>query len=176
MVIWKGASGMILLGNGISFVGCLLMISIGFIKKKEHILTAQCGQFTIQGVAHLMLGAMSGVLACVVSILRIVAFTKLKPSVWLKVGFMVLQALLTIAFGADSFVDWLPVLSMVLYTWYLDTDSAVVFKLVNMAGLVMWVIYDLLHMNYVGFSFDILTIISTTIGIALVYRERKLRQ
>lgn len=164
---------MILLGNCISFVGCLLMIGIGFIKKKDHILTAQCAQFTIQGVAHILLGAMSGFLACVVSILRIVAFTKLKPTVWLKIGFLALQSLLTIAFGADSFVDWLPVLSMVLYTWYLDTDNTVVFKLVNMAGSVMWVVYDLLYLNYVGFTFDILTIISTTIGIVLVQLERK---
>ncbi len=160
---------MILLGNCISFVGCFLMIAIGFIKKKAHILTAQCGQFAIQGIAHLILGAVAGFLSCMISITRILVFTRVKKvTVWHKVGFLLLQALLTIVLGVNSFVDWLPMLSVVLYTWYLDTDSAVLFKVVNMVGVVMWVIYDLIFLNYVAFAFDILTIVSTTVGIFMI--------
>lgn len=160
---------MILLGNCISFLGCFLMIAIGFIKKKEHILTAQCGQFVIQGTAHLILGAVSGFLSCMISLVRILVFTRVKKvTVWHKIGFLALQALLTVALGADSFVDWLPMLSVVLYTWYLDTDNAVLFKIVNMIGVAMWVIYDLIFLNYVAFTFDILTVVSTTIGIFMI--------
>lgn len=160
---------MTLLGNCISFVGCFLMIAIGFIKKKEHILTAQCGQFTIQGIAHLILGAVSGFLSCMISLVRILVFTRVKKvTVWHKLGFLALQAVLTIALGADSIVDWLPMLSVVLYTWYLDTDSAVLFKIVNIVGVAMWVIYDLVFLNYVAFTFDILTVVSTTIGIFMI--------
>lgn len=160
---------MILLGNCISFVGCFLMIAIGFIKKKEHVLTAQCGQFTIQGVAHLILGAVSGFLSCMISLVRILVFTRAKRvTVWHKLGFLALQAVLTVALGVDSFVDWLPMLAMVLYTWYLDTDSAVLFKVVNMVGVAMWVIYDLVFLNYVAFTFDILTVVSTSIGILMI--------
>lgn len=165
---------MLLLGNIISFVGCLLMIGIGLIKNKKHILLAQCGQFSLQGLAHLVLGAVSGAVSCYVGVLRIFVFSRFKkvPS-WLKVLFLAGQSVITVLLGAQTFSDWLPVLSMVLYTWYLDTEDAVLFKLVNMAGVVMWVFYDFMHHNYSAFAFDLLTIISTTTGIFMVLRDRK---
>jgi hypothetical protein len=104
-----------------------------------------------------------------ISLVRILVFTRVKKvTVWHKLGFLALQAVLTIALGADSIVDWLPMLSVVLYTWYLDTDSAVLFKIVNIVGVAMWVIYDLVFLNYVAFTFDILTVVSTTIGIFMI--------
>lgn len=161
---------MILIGNAISFVGCILMIAIGFIRKKEHILTAQCIQFGFQSLGNLVLGAVSGCVSGVVGIVRIMVFNRVKVTPWLKLCFLALQAGLTFWFGADTLIDWLPMLSMVAYTWFLDTESAVTFKVVNMIGNAMWVIYDLHYLNYVGFTFDVLTIISTTIGIFLILR------
>ena len=41
----------VILGNLISLAGCLLMVLIGFLRKKSHILTAQCFQFGLLGLA-----------------------------------------------------------------------------------------------------------------------------
>lgn len=165
---------MLIAGNVISFLGCMVMIALGLVKNKKHILLGQMGQFTLQGVANLLLGAVSGVVSCVVSILRIAVFTRFrKVPAWLKLSFLALQAVLTLLMGAQTFSDWLPVLSMVLYTWYLDTEDAVLFKLVNMAGVVMWVFYDFIHRNYSAFTFDLFTIISTTVGILMILSDRK---
>lgn len=164
---------MVFIGNAISFFGCILMILIGFIKKKEHILTAQCVQFGLQGLGNLVLGAVSGVVSCVVGVVRILVFTRVKVTAWLKLGFLGLQAVLTLWSGPEGFIDWLPMLSMVAYTWFLDTDNAVTFKIVNMIGNFMWVIYDLHYLNYVGCIFDSLTIITTTVGIFLILRGQR---
>lgn len=164
---------MIVLGNIISFIGCAVMIGIGLVKKKEHILTGQCIQFSLQGIANLLLGAWAGFLSCAISVVRIQVFNRAKVTVWLKLGFIALQAVLTVFLGGESFLEWLPVLSMVLYTWYLDTDNTVLFKCVNMFGQMMWVVYDLLHRNYVAFAFDIFAIVSTTIGVILLLRDKK---
>lgn len=164
---------MLLAGNIVAFLGCLLMVAIGFIKNKKRILVAQMAQFTIQGVGHFLLSAYSAVLSCGISILRIFVFGRFrKVPAWLKVAFLSFQTVLNFLLGARSFYDWVPVLSMVLYTWYLDTEDAVVFKLVNMAGLVMWIFHDFHYRNYASVAFDIFTVISTTVGIALILWER----
>lgn len=162
---------MFLLGNLLSLVGCSMMILIGFIKKKERILLAQCAQFSIQSVSNLVLGSVSGFIASVIAVIRIFVFTKFKVTVWLKLAFLALQAALTLAFGAHTLIQWIPFLSMVLYTWYLDTDNVVTFKIVNLVGVIMWAFHDWHYRNFVALSFDIFTIVSTTIGIWLVIRD-----
>ena len=165
---------MTIIGNIISFFGCLLMVAFGFIKRKDHMLITQCCQFSLQSVANLMLGSVSGCVAGLVGIVRILAFTKVKKvTVWLKLGFIALQAALTFAFGAQMLVQWLPVLAMVAYTWYLDTEDAVLFKAVNLLGVCMWLIHDIHYINYSAIVFDALTIISTAAGIVILVRERK---
>lgn len=164
---------MILIGNLISFVGCVLMVAGGFIRKKENILTVQCVQFGVQAISHLVLGAVTGFVSSVISVVRILVFNRVKVTAWLKLGFIALQVVMTLLAGAETLIDWLPVLSMVCYTWYLDTESAVTFKIVNIIGLVMWVIFDLHYLNFVAFTFDILTLISTTVGILMILRSKK---
>ena len=165
---------MTLVGNIISFFGCLLMVANGLIKRKDHMLAAQCGQFSLQAVANLVLGSVSGCVAGLVGIVRILVFTKVKKvTVWLKLGFILLHAGLTFAFGAVTLVQWLPVLAMVAYTWYLDTEDAVLFKVVNLLGVGMWTIHDIHYINYSAVAFDVLTIISTTVGIVMLLRDRK---
>ena len=94
------------------------MISIGFIKQKKRILTAQCAQFGIQALGHAVLGSVPGAISGVVGIIRILAFTRMKVTPWLKFGFIGLQALLTYLFGADTLVEWIPLLSILAYTWF----------------------------------------------------------
>ena len=149
------------------------MISIGFIKRKERILTAQCVQFAVQATGHMVLGAIAGAISGVVGIVRILAFTRLKVTPWLKFGFLGLQAVLTYLFGADTLIDWIPLLSIIAYTWFLDTEDVVLFKLVNIIGITMWVIHDLYYRNYVSVAFDVGAIITTTIGMIAVLKERR---
>lgn len=150
-----------------------MMILIGFIKNKDKILLAQCGQFSIQAAGNLVLGSVSGGISCIIAVIRIFVFKYVKVTVWLKLGFIGLQAVLTALSGAHTIIQWIPCLSMVAYTWYLDTDSAIVFKLANVAGVIMWAVHDFHYHNFVAFSFDIMTIVSTFAGIWLILKDRK---
>lgn len=163
----------LILGNVISFIGCTLMILIGFIKKKERILLAQSAQFSIQALSNLILGSMPGTISCVLGLVRILVFARVRVTVWLKLGFLALQAVLTFLWGASSFVEWIPFLAMVLYTWYLDTDNTVLFKWVNLFGVLLFAIHDWHYRNYVGVAFDLMTVASTLIGVLLLLREKK---
>ena len=164
---------MILIGNIIAFLGCGLMVLTGFIKNKDKILGAQCVQFVLQATSNLVLGAVSGFISCGLSVVRILVFKRVRVTVWLKLGFIALQGVLTVLAGADTVIEWLPMLAMVVYTWYLDTDSAIVFKFANIFGLALWVVHDLFYQNYVASAFDALTIVSTLSGVFMILRDKK---
>ena len=165
---------MVLIGNIISFFGCILMVAVGFIKRKEHMLATQFAQFSMQAVANLVLGSVSGSISCVIGVIRIVVFTRVKKvRSWMKIAFLALQAVITYLTGAVTLIQWVPVISMVAYTWYLDTDNEVLFKAVNLLGVCMWLFHDIHYINYSAAAFDIMTIVSTTVGVILLLVERR---
>jgi hypothetical protein len=164
---------MLLLGNAISLVGCVLMVAIGFLKKKEHILGAQCVQFALMGAGNLVLGALAGVISNGVSIVRNLVLTRMENKVWLKVAFIFVQTGLTVMFSRWTLIEWLPVIAVVVYTWFLDIKNPVAFKLMIIGLQVLWTVYDFYYRNYVAFTFDLFTILSTTIGIFMIRRDTK---
>lgn len=158
----------IVIGNVISFLGCLLMVSIGFLRTKKQILGVQCLQFSLMGVSNFLLGGISGTISNVVSVLRNLVFFKAKVTVPLKLGFIALQVLLSIGALRNSPLEWLPVLAAGALTWFLDVKNEVVLKVVIIATFFLWVVYDLCHLNYVAMTFDILSIFSNAAGIYMI--------
>ena len=163
---------MVLFGNLVSFLGCILMVAIGFIKKKDRILTAQCIQFALMDAGNLILGAMAGVISNGISIIRNLLFTRVKGTTGLKVLFIAIQVALTLLMSGGALIEWLPVMAVVVYTWCLDLKSAVAFKVVIIGCQVLWTVYDWHYMNYVAFAFDLMTIVSTVVGIVMIRREK----
>lgn len=163
---------MLLLGNILSFAGCLLMVAVGFIKKKERVLLIQCVQFALMGSGHFCLGAGSGVVANIVSILRNLIFVRYKGTNWLKYVFVALQFVLTMFTGLGEPISWIPLIAVVVYTWFLDSCGPISFKALNIGCQVLWCIYDLYFMNFAAFTFDILSIISNIGGIILIRKSR----
>lgn len=162
----------VLIGNLFSLIGCTLMVLSGLIKEKKNILTVQCVQFTFMGLANMTLGAFSGLIANIVSLTRNVVFTHRDTSLSLKILFIVLQVILSIKQNM-AWVDWLPVIACVTFTWIIDTPSEITLKKVTLFCLICWVIYDFSYLNYVGFSFDLFSIISNIIGILMIKKDKK---
>ena len=159
----------VLIGNIISLLGCTLMVLIGFIKEKKKILSTQCIQFTLQGAANLILGGTSGFISNIVSIARNLCFSKWKSTIWLKIGFIALQIILSIsALMNEGPLALLPIASAVLFTWFLDTKSEVKLKVVIIFTQVFWLVYDFVHLNYVAVCFDCFTMVSNLIGIFMI--------
>ncbi len=159
----------VLIGNIISLLGCTLMVLIGFIREKRKILYTQCIQFTLQGAANLILGGTSGFIANIVSIVRNICFSKWKCTIWLKIGFIVLQILLSISsIMNEGALAILPIAAAVLFTWFIDTKSEVTLKIVIISTQIFWLIYDFIHLNYVAVCFDCFTMVSNIIGIFMI--------
>lgn len=163
----------ILLGNGIALFGAVLMVAIGFIKQRRHILTAQCVQFGIMGIANLILGGINGFVSALVSITRNLICLKWELTTPIKIGIISIQAVLALSIDRSGVIGILPGLSACICTWFLDTKDEVKLKVVIIIAQVCWLIYDRSILNYVSFAFDIITILANLIGIVLIVRQRK---
>lgn len=161
----------LMIGNVLAFLGCILMVLTGIIRKKERVLYVQCAQFALMGGGNFVLGAYAGVVANILSIIRNLIFMKTGGSKRLKIVFIVVQTVLTLVTGDGSLLMWLPVLATVALTWALDTHNVIVFKLAMIFGQSLWMIYDWCYCNYVGFAFDIMSVVSNTWGIMMVRKD-----
>ena len=161
-----------ILGNAVSMVGCLIMVAIGLLKKKSHILIAQSVQCGFMGFGNLILGGVSGFIANIVTIARNLVFVRHPVTTKLKIFFIAAQLLLSLGSMSLNVITWLPLLSAALFTWYLDTDSAAKLKIVILCTQVMWLVYDLYYRNYVAAAFDVMTMCSNLIGFFMVRKEK----
>ena len=161
---------MLLLGNAVAMVGCVIMVLVGFLRKKEKILIAQCFQFGFLSAGNLILGGMSGFISGVVSIARNLVFARTGGSRNWKIAFIIMQTVLTFMTGWPGVLGCLPLVSGIILTWFIDAESDLVFKLVLIAAQVTWVIYDWHYCNYVAFTFDIFTILSNLWAICVICR------
>jgi len=162
----------LLIGNAVSMIGCLVMVAIGFLKKKNHILIAQSVQCCFMGFGNLILGGVSGFVANIVTIARNLVFVKHPVTTRLKLIFIGAQLLLSLGSMSLNVITWLPLLSASLFTWYLDTNSAAKLKVVILCTQVMWLVYDLYYRNYVAATFDVMTMCSNLIGFFMVRKEK----
>ena len=101
----------LLIGNAVSMVGCLIMVGIGFLKRKQHILLAQSVQCLFMGAGNLILGGVSGFICNVVTIARNLVFAKWDVTLPLKLFFIALQVVLSLGSLGDGLICWLPILA-----------------------------------------------------------------
>ena len=162
---------LLLIGNAISMIGCLIMVLIGFLKKKHQILIAQCIQCLFMGAGNLALGGISGFICNIVTILRNIVFLKFRNTTAMKIFFIALQLVLSIGTLNAGWISWLPILSAALFTWYMDTKSEAKLKIVILCTQLMWLTYDLYFCNYVASAFDVMTFISNCIGLYMICKK-----
>ena len=163
----------LLIGNAISMIGCLIMVLIGFLKKRTHILIAQSIQCVFMGVGNLVLGGVSGFVCNIVTILRNIVFLRFRNTAVMKIFFIGLQFVLSIGTLSAGWVSWLPIVSAALFTWFMDTGSEAKLKIVILCTQVMWLTYDLYYLNYVASAFDVMTFLSNCIGLSMILKKRK---
>lgn len=157
----------------VSFIGALFMIAIGFLKRKQHILVAQCLQFGIMGAGQWILGGVTGVISNLVSIVRNLVCIRLPFRLPLKLVFMFIQVLMTLAVKPVGLVAWFPTLAACMYTWFLDTKKETLLKVVIIACQLLWIVYDASIQNYSALIFDVFTVFSNLAGIFMILKSTK---
>ena len=163
----------ILLGNLISLAGAVLMVVIGFIKRKEKVLAVQCVQFGLMGVGNLVLGGVTGALSNLVSLVRNLVCCRIGITVPLKLLFIAAQAGLSLWVNTQGLIGLLPVIAASIFTWFLDVKSDFGMKILLIGTQCLWLVYDFTIMNYVSFAFDIMCLCSNGVGLYRIYKSAK---
>ena len=150
--------------------GCILMVIVGYIKKRERVIAVQTGQFMLMALGNGILGGTTGSVTNLISAFR--NFLVYKKWINWPVKILIAASFVGrgLAFNNNGLWGILPLLATVPYTLLMDIKSDIGLKVMLMATCVPWLIYDLHLMNYAALPFDAGFIISSCIGI---YRIKK---
>lgn len=163
----------LLIGNAFSLLGSLLMVYVGLVKDKKRILLLQCVQFLLLMLGHLTLGAYTGAISCLCSLLRNLVCFFFPYTLPVKLGFLAIQIIPSIFANQVGWIGWLPIASTCIFTWFLGIRDERRFKLLMLLTLLFWCIYDLYFRNYASFTFDILTVVTSVVSLISLSRKPK---
>ncbi len=168
----------LIIGNILGLIGALLMVGIGFMHERRHILIWQNVQFLIMGIGSLVLGGVSGFIADVISIMRNLFFLKRDLTKGWKLFFVLIQVIVSsvfLYFGGFRWIELLPIIAAVVYTGLIDTKKESTLKIVLSTCQTMWLIYDIMLMNFAAAVFDVLTICANFVGMHRAKKAERLR-
>ena len=160
----------IIIGNVISLFGSIIMVCLGLIKNKKKFLLAQSIMNGLLIASALVLHGYSGVVADAAIIARNTVCSKTKFTKPWKIGFIVLQFGITAIFAGGSLVAWLPIVGIAIFTWFMDTENMVFFKLLFIISEVCWGIYNYSIKNYAALPFEAMCIV---VGFYNIHKIRK---
>ena len=163
----------VLIANIISFIGCLLMVAIGLIRERRKILLTQCVMWAILTVSNLMLGGVTGAVSNSISIVRNLYSLKRPLTLPVKIGFIAVQTAITAFTNELGLIGWLPTLAAATFTFLMDVKDAVTLKYVIIFGQTLWGIFDFSIRNYTACAFDVMTVVSTCVGIVMLLAGRR---
>ena len=157
----------VLIANIIAFIASLILIYTGYLKDKKQILLFQIIQFILFIISYLLLGAFTGVILNFLGIIRntLSYFKKLsKPFIFIL---SILSIIFTIKYNTFGLIGLLPLIGVILYTCFMNTENIIKFKLLIINALVLSTIYDIVVMSYSSAVFNIITII---LSINAIYK------
>ena len=164
----------VLIANLFSTAACIVMVVLGFVRKKENLVNGQAIQLGLLAVSNTLLGAFSGTIGNVIGVVRCVILPKVKKAIYWKVGFILVQFVITLlmmVFVTEDYAIWqcwIPFVYAIILTCVLDCKSVVVFKLAIAVAQALFFLFDLYYVNYGSMAADLLTV-TTNVASVLCY-------
>lgn len=163
----------ILIANIIDFVAALVQVASGSIKKKAKILGVQSVQLLMQAVSMLLLGGVTGAVSNVLSCYRNYLCYKDKLSGLWKGLLIAASVGMTVLLNEQGLLGIIPAAVCTVYILLMDMKDPVKFKLLVTLSFVPWMIYHFALKAYVGAFFDAATVITNTVTLFVMIREKK---
>ena len=160
----------ILIANLFSTAACIVMVVLGFVRKKENLVTGQAIQLGLLAVSNTLLQAYSGTIGNVIGVVRCFILPKAKKPIYWKFSFITVQfaiTLLMMIFVTKDWATWqcwIPFTYAVILTCVLDCKSVVVFK-VAIAIAQAFFFFDLYYVNYGSMAADLLTVFTNVTSV-----------
>jgi hypothetical protein len=160
-----------LIAQVLSLIGYTLMVITGYIKKEKKMLRTQDVQLIFIIAMGVLLNAFSGIIINTVQIIKNEIYLRGKLNKYTKAAIVGLGIVMTLIFNNGGIAGWLPAVNLFIFTYFLGMGGAIGIKILIFITTCGWGVYDFSIKNYVGFIFDILTIISCIIGIIRLKKD-----
>lgn len=160
-----------LIAQVLSLIGYTLMVITGYIKKEKKMLRTQDVQLIFIIAMGVLLNAFSGIIINTVQIIKNEIYLRGKLNKYTKACIVGLGIVMTLIFNNGGIAGWLPAVNLFIFTYFLGMGGAIGIKILIFITTCGWGVYDFSIKNYVGFIFDILTIISCIIGIIRLKKD-----
>ena len=158
----------LIVGNIIAFIAAAIMMYTGYVKNKKKIIFLQTVQIGMSVISNLVLGGIPGAIVNAVSCARNIVCYKNKLDMRAKIIFVIVTTALTIAFNNLLFIGLLPLAASLTYIVFMTEKNVIKFKIITIATLIMWGIYDLYIQSYTSACFDFLTVATNVIAIVQI--------
>lgn len=148
----------IVIGNFISFIGCILFFASCRLKKQKSICIVQTIECLITGTGTLILGGFIGALTTYIAAIRnFLGIWKLNGNICTIVCLLATSSL-TIC-NYNNIWDLFPLLATIVYTIALSFKSAKITKIGVIPNSLIWFVYCLYIGSYVNCVFNVVNII-----------------
>ena len=155
----------LIIGNIIALIGSLIMVYSGIIKNKKKIIYAQTIQIMLFSVSNFILGGITGALVNLVCCVRNILCYKNKLGNKEKTILLLVVAVLSIYFNTQGIIGYIPLISTIVYTLFMNTKDVLKFKYLVIFSMFTWFIYDIFIKSYTSAIFDFFSVISNAIAI-----------
>lgn len=163
----------IIIGNSIAFLGGLLMVYVGFIKDRKKFIFLQLIQIILYILSNAVLGSGPGVITNTVSAARNYLTYKEQFTKNIKIITIILFIVLSIVFNNIGPIGFLPIVSAVVYTYFIDIKDPVRFKIIVIMTGFLWIIHDFYIKSYSSAIFQIFFIIGNIWSLYQIKHSRK---
>ena len=161
----------LIIGNIVALIGSILMVWSGYLKEKRKILYIQTVQIGMFVISNIILGGISGAIINFISFIRNILSYKDKLDMKWKILITILSIGLTLYFNNKGLIGYLPLISMIIYVWYMNVKDVVNFKYLLIFTMLMWLVYDFYVMSYTSSCFDIVCIILNIVSIVEIKKN-----
>ncbi len=163
----------LIIGNVIALVGSLFMVYSGVVKEKKKTLYVQSIQIALLAISNLVLNGISGFIINTINFIRNIICYKDALNFKIKILLSILLIGLTLYFNNLGFIGLLPLISALIFLWFMTVKDEIHFKIVLIISVVLWLIYDLGIQSYTASAFDIFTIIASSVSIIKIKGKKK---
>ena len=161
----------ILIFNIIALLTSLIMVYSGILKNKKKILYFQSIQIGLFVISNLVLNGISGAIINAISFVRNILCYKNKLFLKEKIIITIISIVLILCFNNLGLIGFLPLISTIVYLWFMTVEDVIKFKLLMILIMLLWSVYDFTIKAYTACVFDILTVIANIISIIKMKKE-----
>ena len=161
------------IGNLIALLGSFVMVYSGTIKDKKGTIFVQSIQITLLAISNIVLGGIAGFIINLINLIRNIISYKNLLNIKIKVIISIISIILTLVFNKEGLIGYLPLISTLIFTWFMSIKDIIKFKYVLAISVFLWLIYDFSIRSYTASLFDAITVVVTLLSIIKINNKRR---